>query len=137
MMEPHTLGSFEALADDAARDAAIARALGWRNVHLHRYSERCAEWVGIPPGQTGNAPIPVPAVFRGGDADAFANWGLLAEVARLLGQRQWCLHSHAPWLPASQWSVFTLATKITDGRTPHRAACLAAVAAGLVPKGDS
>ncbi len=30
MSDMHTLDTFAALADDAARDAAMARALGWR-----------------------------------------------------------------------------------------------------------
>ena len=154
MSRPHTMESFEALPDDAARDAAMARALGWR-LTTRMEPDRCEHEPGggyfIPCWVRGNVGGPEPErddpnvwwcdtpppIFTGGDADPFANWHLLAEVMRLLGPDETWLDS--PTEPAPEWRVgiMTLSAGGQDGSTPHRAACLCAVEDGLVRKEDS
>ena len=125
MPDPHTPESFGALTD-AQKDAAIARAVGGRKV--------AGTWT--LPGHSTVWTQP-PPVYTGGDADPYANWHLLAEIMRALGKRQWHLLSPALWTPPSSWGVFTLETRTTEAASPLRAACLALVAGGLVPKEDS
>ena len=148
MAEMHDSASFAALADDASRDAAIARALGWRPAMLpepdrcehepsHGYPIPC--WV---LGDVGPEPErddtnvwwcdTPPPYFTGGDLDAFANWDLLAGVWRLCG-RNAVLSGPFPTHPATAWGV-AVQGGAAEATTPHRAACLAAVAAGLVLK---
>ena len=140
MSEPHTLASFEALPDDAARDEAMARALGWRQT-------RCAAGDIWERGTGGGSKWSPPPIFTGGDGDPFANWHLLAEVLRALpvptveilspggGGRdkdQWAVYAWDPEAPYLKNEVYS-----GQASTPHRAACLAAVAAGLVPREES
>lgn len=150
-MEPHTLESFEALANDAAREIAIGRALGLDCLgHSCRYATKKS-------GMRHNGPCLCGHPYTGGDRNPFANWDLLAEVWKALPRR-------APdfgELPAWEWALrhFQLAEGIrwhVDGSetydpdevpdedlieieapTPHRAACRALVAAGLVPREET
>ena len=137
MSEPHTLESFDALPDDAARDAAIAGAVGGRKV--------AGTWT--LPGHSTVWTQP-PPVYSGGDADPFANWHLFAEVWRALRNAEpsaaWSLTDlfiegdadEECWNLMNDWDTFH-ATVDVEASTPHRAACLGLVAGGLVPKEDS
>ena len=151
MPDPHDSASFAALHDDASRDAAIARALGWRPAMLpepdrcehepsHGYPIPC--WV---LGDVGPEPErddtnvwwcdTPPPYFTGGDLDAFANWDLLAPVVGLLPLPNDLAHtSRDTRFASAPWEVTAMLHLACD-KTPHRAACHVAVAAGLVPKG--
>ena len=144
MSDPHTLASFAALPDDASRDAAMARAVGWRLTTRmepdrcehepgHGYSIPC--WVRGDVGPEPERDDPnvwwcdtPPPIFTGGDADPFANWALLGAVVRLLCEGE----------NAGVYDVLlTVIGHGAPGRPVLRAACLAAVAAGLVPREES
>ena len=155
---PHPPDSFAALADDAARDAAMARALGWRECIVCIGADLVTPTGTVPnttPGwqdasgqkyATCDARVP-PPYFRGGDSDAFANWALLAEVWRLLRSAPdatWQMEDmeQQGWLvvanPVSRGDLPpNYAGSWGNASTPHRAACLAAVAAGLVPREEA
>ena len=143
-LEPLTLKDFDALADDGERNAAIARALGHAGVapdaHQGRRSEeeRCY--------------APCAPYYTGGDSDPFGNWGLLAEVMKALpheGTRDWILKevvghdAEGMDIIGPHWAVVGDSYEFDGERigwceaaTPHRAACRALVAAGLVPRGE-
>ncbi|HUT37521.1 MAG TPA: hypothetical protein VNE39_28840 [Planctomycetota bacterium] len=127
--DPHDSASFAALADDASRDAAMARALGVPVAYVGR------KWCRVDVSGTyimGKCP----AYFTGGDLDPFANWGLLAEVMRLMAldlMRDGFTEGNA--LIEALYCTTGQHLLPTPGKSLHRAACLAAVAAGLVPKG--
>lgn len=136
--EPHSLESFDALADDGARDAAMMPALGWEWVitgHTMGSSEPIYRWrrynkVNGGVGQT----LAALAYYTGGVADPFANWDLLAEVCRALDI--FALDRNAAF---ASWNVGRGASGMAKGEyhhapTLHRAACRALVAAGLVPR---
>jgi len=161
MPDPHDSASFAALHDDASRDAAIARALGWRPAMLpepdrcehepsHGYPIPC--WV---LGDVGPEPErddtnvwwcdTPPPFYAGGDGDPFANWDLLAGVWKLLRTNgagnavvellDWNGAGGCWWVSDEPGDNFRPMRDIrAEATTPHRAACLAAVAAGLVLK---
>ena len=164
MSDPHTLASFAALPDDASRDAAMARAVGWRLTTRmepdrcehepgHGYSIPC--WVRGDVGPEPERDDPnvwwcdtPPPIFTGGDGDPFANWHLLAEVVRLVcdavaGPRGRDVAMGYATLRLALDLVRDRHTVSPDRRmtcqshTPHRAACHAAVAAGLVPREEA
>ena len=141
MSDMHTLDTFAALADDAARDAAMARALGWRQSLAPPWCAAADIW---ERGTGGGSKWSPPPYFTGGDSDPFANWALLAEVWRLLPRedakcvsRDWHLGEHGADGWWEVWSQPHLLPSNAFGDTPHRAACLAAVAAGLVPREEA
>ena len=150
MPDFHTTETFAALTD-AQKDAAIAGALGWTHhcPPLHEPGGSEPWWQ--RPGRSSRYGAP-PPYFTGGDADPYANWHLLAEVAELLvGVTS--LHIEHTWralriatldrdCALEAWHVGRSVTGMAKGEyhhapTPHRAACLALVAGGLVPKEDS
>ena len=143
MAEPLTLAEFDALPDDEARDAAIARALGWRWREYGRVlgTDRPVHgWVRLTMERSERLHRP-PAYWTGGDADPFANWGLLAEVCRALctARSQYADLVLIALAPNGRWLVRDAALEeyadlIVREETPHRAACYALVAAGRVPK---
>ena len=143
MSEPamHTLESFDALAGDEERNAAITRALGQQVYHTW-YCPACGVWLvwsevthderhDEREGGCGHPVVPGAwkPYYTGGDADPFANWGLLAEVARALTRGRTATHMHN-----DAWEVALELIVTTRGCTPHRAACHALVADGLVPR---
>jgi hypothetical protein len=132
--DPLTLDAWDAL-DDQAKDAAMATALGWWTLEAS-------------PGiwQRGKVLRNVVApYFTGGDADPFANWNLLAEVWGLLLTTPDGVTWHLEQSLVGATDTLSFAMLGSDyweddaiwiegyGKSPHRAACRAAVAAGLVP----
>jgi hypothetical protein len=125
-----SLAEFDGLADDAARNAAIARALRWRAC---QFAPGIYYWTALDGREHEGGP---PAYYTGGDGDPFDNWHLLAEVWRALPREKGQVWSYEDG--ADYHSVYRVSTGIAlESSTPHRAACRALVAAGMVPKEES
>jgi predicted GTPase len=134
--EMHTLESFAALPDDESRNAAIARTLGWRFGSVTLYVQDGESYKATGWHRTTKSTHPKPPPFYdGGDSDPFANWGLLAEVARLVADFVASAGETARAPVDIQEALYRVTERVACDGTPHRAACLAAVAAGRVPKG--
>ena len=135
MPEKHTIPSFLALADDWERNAAIAAAIGtWHREGTMwcRGSPLCAD-------DDRDWRRAAPFYWTGGDSDPFANWHLLAEVIRALRGVErgcyvviFCNPGGSMRVTVKSSCNMTLISQTASSF--HRAACLALVAAGLVPK---
>jgi hypothetical protein len=143
MAEPMSLAEFDALADDAARNAAVATTLGWRYVRQTYVTLVHAgghEHVSLWTRENEDALWEAPAYYTGGDADPFANWALLAELWRALerGAPHNMYMDHNP-REEGEWFLHRVAHNDAEMEddTPHRAACRALVAAGLVPREET
>ena len=116
---------------DAGKNEAVARARGWVPCKCPLCDgDPHVLWNRIGPPWQGHCNLP--EYITAGDSDPFANWDLLAGVWRLCG-RNAVLSGPFPTHPATAWGV-AVQGGAAEATTPHRAACLAAVAAGLVLK---
>ena len=118
------------------QDAAVARALGWTyNPNRTWEWQKALSNAACKASSSGQPP----PYATGGDADPFARWDLLAEVWRALRCTPCATPTLVDWNTRWYYRDDPKAAEAYihgEGATPHRAACLALVAAGLVEGED-
>jgi len=135
-MSTLTPEAYEALPD-AEKNAAVARARGWRCERRHWPSDGTTHETWYSPQGT-TMDIQPPPYVTAGDSDPFAGWQWLAKMVK-------ALHSRGP--VSAEFSTFFRIVagsveRIREGKcsnqsSPHRAAGAAMAAAGLLTEEPS
>lgn len=145
LVEMHTLESFDALRDDEHRNAAIARALGWK------HSDALYRWEpsGLGPMPRGQGPGwqrghdmragEPPPYYTAGDKDPWAaDWNLLKQMWRALRERAQ-YYPEITDMSTDESSDFQaqVGSEFLDAPSPHRLLGRVMVMLSLVPKEES
>ena len=139
-MSTLTPEAYKALPDEG-KNAAVARALGWRKLRdpmAPQGSGRMHWCRPLPKGREATEKGPPPYVTAG-DEDPFAGWQWLAKMAQALSKRKGNWGAHVT-VEGFDFGWFVATSGIAgDQKTPspHRAAGAAMAAAGLLTEEPS